>query len=194
MNQEQKDKAELKGYAVVDAAEVVSTHLMEVIKRDAYKILDRQAVQNLLDNFKEEHSAVVEELVPNLVTVGTIQNVLRNLLKENIPIRDLSTILEELADRIPLTKDPELLTEYVRVAVSEAITNLYKNEQNEIHAMTLDARLEEFLLRQTAGGKQPGANLGLSPDAMKELFKQVHDKKQELLLTGSKPLDRKSVV
>jgi len=188
LNQEQKEKAELKGYAVVDASAVVSTHLMEVIKRNAYKILDRQAVQNLLDKFKEEHSAVVEELVPNLVTVGTIQNVLRNLLKENIPIRDLSTILEELADRVPLTKDPELLTEYVRVAISESITNLYKNEQSEIHAMTLDARLEEFLLKQTAGGKQPGANLGLSPDSMNELYQQANDKKQELLLSGSKPL------
>ncbi len=188
LNQEQKEKAELQGYAVVDASAVVSTHLMEIIKREAYKILDRQAVQNLLDNFKEEHSAVVEELVPNLVTVGTIQNVLRNLLKENIPIRDLSTILEELADRAPLTKDPELLTEYVRVAVSEAITNLYKNEQGEIHTMTLDARLEEFLLNQTAAGKQPGANLGLAPSAMNELYKQAHDKRQEMLLTGSKPL------
>ncbi|RMF69101.1 MAG: flagellar biosynthesis protein FlhA [Calditrichaeota bacterium] len=188
LNKEQKEKAELKGYAVVDASAVVSTHLMEVLKNNAHKILDRQAVQSLLDNLKEEHSAVVEELVPNLTTVGTIQNVLRNLLKERVPIRDLPTILEAIADRAASTKDPDLLTEYVRMALMETISNMYKDEKGEITAMTLDANFEEYVMQQINAGKQLGQNLGLSPTAMNEIYKQASERIQELLAVGSKAI------
>lgn len=188
LNAEQKEKAELKGYAVVDATAVVSTHLMEILKRNAYKILDRQAVQNLLDNLKEDHSAVVEELVPNMLTVGTVQNVLKNLLRESIPVRDLPTILEALADRAALTKDPDILTEYVRGALTETITNLHQNEQGEITAITLDAKLEEQLMQQIAAGKQPSQNLNLAPQTMNALYKQVSEKVQELITVGGKAI------
>ncbi|TDI88015.1 MAG: flagellar biosynthesis protein FlhA [Caldithrix sp.] len=188
LNAEQKEKAELKGYAVVDATAVVSTHLMEILKRNAHKILDRQAVQNLLDNLKEDHSAVVEELVPNMLTVGTVQNVLKNLLRESIPVRDLPTILEALADRAALTKDPDILTEYVRGALTETITNLHQNEQGEITAITLDAKLEERLMQQIAAGKQPSQNLNLAPQTMNALYKQVSEKIQELITVGGKAI------
>jgi flagellar biosynthesis protein FlhA len=186
LNSEQKDKAELKGYAVVEASAVISTHLMEVLKQNAFKILDRQSVQHLLDNLKESHTAVVEELVPNLLTIGTVQNVLRNLLKENIPIRDLATILEVLADKAPLTRDPAVLTEYVRVALNETITNLFKNDQGEIVAMTLDARLEEFILNQMVDGKQPSQNLNLSPVQMNEIYQQASERLQATIAAGDK--------
>lgn len=188
LNKAQKEQAELRGYAVVDTSAVVSTHLMETLKRNAYKILDRQAVQSLIDNVKEEHSAVVDELIPNMLTIGTVQNVLRNLLQENIPVKDLPTILEALADRCSLSKDPDVLTEYVRLALAETITSMNVNEQNEITAITLDARLEEFVLRQLTGGKQPSQNLGLSPAQMDEIYKNTAVKIQELLTGGGKAI------
>jgi flagellar biosynthesis protein FlhA len=188
MSQEQKERAELKGYTVVDSTAVISTHLLEVVKANAHKILDRQAVQRLLDNIKKENAAVVDELVPNLLSVGAVQNVLRNLLHEIIPIRDLSTILETLADRATMTKDPEILTEFVRVALAETITNLYKNESGEIYVMTLDSKLEEHMLSQLAGGKQPGQNFNLPPAAVKKIFEQAASKMQQLISTSGKAI------
>jgi len=188
LNPQQKEQAELQGYAVVDASAVISTHLMEILKRNAFKILDRQAVQNLLDTLKEDHSTVIEELVPNLMTIGTIQNVLRNLLKENIPIRDLPTILETLADKGGLTKDPDMLTEYVRSALSETISHLFKNEQGEIVAMTLDAKLEEFIMKQITDGNQIGQNLNLPPNAVNDLYQQTSQKIHELTVMGDKAI------
>ncbi|MFQ5649072.1 MAG: flagellar biosynthesis protein FlhA [bacterium] len=188
LNKAQKEKAELRGYAVVDASAVVSTHLMETLKKNAYKILDRQSVQNLIDNLKGEHSAVVDEVIPNLLTVGAIQNVLRNLLKESIPVKDLPTILETVADRGTLTKDPDLLSEYVRMALTETISNLNVNDQGEITAITLDARFEEYVLEQLSGGKRPSQNLNLAPTAMDEIYKQTSGKIQELLSTGGKAI------
>lgn len=188
LNPQQKEQAELKGYAVVDASAVISTHLMEILKRNAYKILDRQAVQGLLDTLKEDYPAVVEELVPNLMTVGTVQNVLRNLLKENIPVRDLPTILETLADKGTLTKDPELLTEYVRSTLSESISSLFKNDQGEIVAMTLDAKLEEHIMNQMTEGKPIGQNLNLPPSAVNELYQQASQKIHELTVMGDRAI------
>ncbi len=188
LNAEQKERAELKGYAVVDSSAVVSTHLMEILKRNAYKILDRQAVQSLLDNLKEEHSTVVDELIPNLLTVGTIQNVLRSLLKEGIPIRDLPTILETLADRGALTKDPDILSEYVRVALSESISRMYTDDKGEITAITLDSKFEEFIMQQLVAGKQPSQNLSLSPTAMSEIYTQTKNRLQDLVSMGGKSL------
>ena len=188
LNPQQKEQAELKGYAVVDASAVISTHLMEILKRNAYKILDRQAVQGLLDTLKEDHPAVVEELVPNMMTVGTVQNVLRNLLKEHIPVRDLPTILETLADRGTLTKDPELLTEYVRSTLSESISSLFKNDQDEIVAMTLDAKLEEHIMNQMTEGKQIGQNLNLPPSAVNELYQQASQKIHDLTVMGDRAI------
>ncbi|MFQ5705959.1 MAG: flagellar biosynthesis protein FlhA [bacterium] len=186
LNEEQKDKAEMKGYTVVEASAVIGTHLMEVLKTNAYRIIDRQAVQNLLDSFKVEHPAVVEELVPNLLSVGVIQNVLRNLLKEHIPIRDLTTILELLADYAPLTKDPELLTENVRVALFETITNLYKDDDGTLTAITLDPRLENYVTQQLEGGKRPRQNFDLPPTAVNEIFSGAANKMQQLIATIGK--------
>ncbi len=188
LNEEQKEKAQMKGYSIVDAAAVISTNLMEVLKSNAHKILDRQAVQYLIDKLKEEHETVVEELVPNLVTIGTIQNVLKNLLQNSIPIKDLSTILESMADYAHLTKDPELLTEYVRVRLSESITNLYKNEEGAIYVMTLDPKLEEFVINQIQSGQKPSQYLGLAPIKVNELLTEAVSKMQELIATSGKAI------
>ncbi len=186
LNEEQKEKAELKGYTVVEASSVIATHLIEVLKANLHKILDREAVQKLLDTFKNENPTVVEELVPNLLSVGTVQNVLRNLLREHIPIRDLSTILETLADYAPMTKDPELLTEYVRVALAETISNMHKNESDSITVITLDPRFEEFVMQQMEGGKRPRQNFGLHPNTIEQLYSQASNKIQQMMATYGK--------
>ncbi len=181
VNKDEKDKAELKGYTVVEPASVVSTHLMEVLKRHAHKLLDRQATQNLLDNLKEQHPAVIEGLIPDTVSIGVVQNVLRNLLREHIPVRDLTTILETIGDYAPMTKDPEILTEYVRHALAETISQLYAQDTSELAAITLDPRLEAEILTQMENAKAPRPNFGLDPGAVERIFHQAAEKMQQLL-------------
>ncbi|GAH57825.1 unnamed protein product, partial [marine sediment metagenome] len=112
VSEEQKTKAEAAGYTVVEPAVVIATHLMEVLKSHAYKLLDRQEVQKMLDDLKEEKAAVVEGLTPDILPLGVIQQILRNLLREGIPIRNLVTILETMADYAHITKDVDTLTEH----------------------------------------------------------------------------------
>jgi flagellar biosynthesis protein FlhA len=148
------EEAELQGCAVVDASTVLITHLTEVIKTHAHELLGRQEVRRLLDIVKEKQPAVVEELVPDLMSIGEIQKVLQNLLEERIPLTDLVTILETLADYAPITKETDLLTEYVRQALSRTITELYSGGE-KINVITLDPRLEETLagfLQHTSQG------------------------------------------
>ncbi len=145
----EREQAELNGYTVVDAVSVLATHLTEVIKQHADEILGRQETQNLIDNLKKSNQALVDEVVPELLNVGEIQKVLANLLRERISIRDMSTILEVLADYGRATKDTEILTEYVRHAMARHITQ--QNVQNgTLPCITLDPALENRI----AGGVQ----------------------------------------
>ena len=142
---DKKEKAELLGYTIVDASSVLATHLTEVIKAYSHELLGRQEVKNILDNIKEEYPSVVEELVPDLLSLGEVQKVLCNLLKENVPIRDMVTILEALGDYATLTKDTDLLTEYVRQRLKRVITDrfIYGKKANVI---TLESKVEEEIL------------------------------------------------
>ncbi|MBI5194312.1 MAG: flagellar biosynthesis protein FlhA [Nitrospirae bacterium] len=149
-----KERAELSGFTVVDPSTVIATHLTEVIRSHAHELIGRQEIQLLLDNFAKKYPKVVEELVPNLLPLGIVVRVLQNLLKERVPVRDFRTILETLADYASLTKDPEILTEYVRTCMSRAITMQYQNENN-LHVITIDPVLEEKIgasVRQTSQG------------------------------------------
>ena len=130
ITEEQREQAELNGYTVVDAVSVLATHLTEVIKSHADEILGRQETQNLVDNLKKTNASLVDEVVPDLMTVGEIQKVLANLLRERVSIRDMATILEVLSDYARATKDTEILTEYVRHAMARQITQ--QNVQNNI--------------------------------------------------------------
>ena len=121
ITEEQRDRAEMLGYTVVDSPSVIATHLTETIKKYAHELTGRQEVQTLLDNVKENYPVIVEELIPKLMTVGEIQKVLANLLKEGVSIRDMVTILETLADYAPVTNDTDMLTEYVRQRLGRAI-------------------------------------------------------------------------
>ncbi|NLD99276.1 MAG: flagellar biosynthesis protein FlhA [Fibrobacter sp.] len=162
ITESQKEDAEMAGYTVVELPAVLATHITEVIKRHAHEILTRQDVKNLLDNVKEHNATVVDELVPTILNVGDIHKVLQNLLKERVSIRDLLLILETLANVAPKNKNSEILTEYVRNALSAQICELYKNEDNIIPVITLDPNLEaklESVVQET----ESGFRLSLSP-------------------------------
>ena len=137
-----RESALAKGYTVVDLATVMTTHLSEIVKRHGPEFLGRQEVQQLLDNLKESHPKVVEELVPNLLPLGGVVKILQNLLKEQIPIRDLLTILETIADWAVGTKDLDLLTEYVRHGMARTITKLHQTPDGFMPVLTLGHSVE----------------------------------------------------
>lgn len=156
-----KDKAELAGLTVVDPVTVLITHLTEVIKQHSYELLGRQEVKQLLDTVKENYNTVVEELIPDLLSVGDVQKVLQNLLRERVSIRDLLTILESLADNARNTKDIELLTEYVRFSMGRVICKPYIDENNTINVITLHPKLEQLIsdnLHKSFQGSFPSLN------------------------------------
>ena len=167
-----KEKALAKGFTVVDLATVLTTHLSEIVKRHSYELLGRQDVQQLLDNIKETHPKVVEELVPNLLPLGGVVRVLQNLLKEQVPIRDLLAILEALADWAPATKDLDILTEHVRHALARTITKMHQTPDGKIAAITLGHSVESAIanaLRQT----EHGAYLALDPPIAQQIMNNL---------------------
>ncbi|NOZ08270.1 MAG: flagellar biosynthesis protein FlhA [FCB group bacterium] len=182
-----KEKAEVAGYTVVEPPAVIATHLMEVLKTNSYKLLDRQETRRMLDHLKETHSAVVDGLVPDLLPLGVVAQVLKNLLKEKIPIRNLVAILETLADYAPFSKDPEVLTEYVRIALSETITDYFKQDDNKIIVTTLDPLLEDEIMQTIKKGNGAAQNLGLSPMQVNKLFDSINEKVEQMTLKGTPP-------
>jgi flagellar biosynthesis protein FlhA len=179
ITESQKEDAELAGYTVVELPAVLATHLTEVIKKHSNEILTRQDVRNLLDNIKENNATVVEELIPNLLSVGDVHKVLQNLLRERVSIRDLLLILETLANVAPRNKNPEILTEYVRNSLAPQICETYKNENNLIPVISLDPNLEAKLegsLQETESGFRfalaPG-DVGRILDACGEIIEKV---------------------
>ncbi len=182
ITENQRDEAEIAGYTVVDPPSVLATHLTEVIKSHAYELLGRQEVQSLINNVKEDYSVVVNELIPNLMSVGEIQKVLVNLLKEGIPIRNLVTILETLADNALMTKDIEYLTENVRQSLARQITKMVQAEDGIIRVITVDPQLEQILMKIQKESKETG---GVSMDP--RLIQGIYDRLGELVkeVTGS---------
>jgi flagellar biosynthesis protein FlhA len=145
INGDQREEAEIRGLTVVDPTTVMVTHLTESIKAHAYELLGRQEVKMIIDSVKEKYSAVVEELIPDLMTIGEIQKVLQNLLREKVSIKDMVTILESLADNSRMTKDLELLTEYVRFSLARNICNPLVDDDGMITVVTLDPQLEDMI-------------------------------------------------
>ncbi len=140
-------EAEANGYSVVEAQTVLSTHLMETIKQHAADLLSRQNVRELLDGLKETHPALVEDVVPNKLSLGIVHRVLQRLLREGIPIRDLVSILETLSDAGDQTKDPEALTEHVRRALSSVIVQMFDDGEGTLRGITVGPRLEAAMMQ-----------------------------------------------
>jgi flagellar biosynthesis protein FlhA len=187
ISESQRDEAEIAGYTVVDPPSVLATHLTEVIKSHAYELLGRQEVQSLINNIKEDYNVVVTELIPSLMTIGEIQKVLIGLLKENIPIRNLVTILETLADYAPVTKDPELLTEFVRQALARQITKMVQSEDGIVRVITLDPNLEQVLLKVQQDAKEaPGYSL--DPRLVQRVYDKLGEVIGQVTASGHQPL------
>lgn len=180
--------AERNGLSVIEPSAVVITHLMEVLKKNAYRLIDREMVNRLIDHLKESTPAVVEELIPAKMSVGEIQKILRRLLKEQVPVRDLSTILETVADNLVNTKNPDVLVEYVRGALAETITQAYKNRDNQIHALILDPKLEGRLIQLAQQGKLHPDSLGLDPAEMEQFFEKTTFGFEKLISQGHQPV------
>ena len=190
----QREKAEAMGFTLVAPPAVIATHLSEVLQKHADMILTRQDVQNLIDTFKKEQPALVEELVPNVLSLGTIERVLKNLLSERIPIRDLSTILETLSDNAAMTKDPDLLTEYVRQSLSRTIAGRYQDMEGKINALTLDPELEQVLTSAVSEARKNGvANISglgfvLPTPTLQSLLTGLSREIEKVSQSGNQPI------
>lgn len=186
ISEAQRQNAESAGYTVVEAGSVLATHLTQVIKDNADMLLDRQAVNNLIDNVRETHADLVDELIPDIVRVGTVQKVLKNLVRERVSIRDLPTILETLANYAPKTQDVTVLTEYCRNALGRQISQTVE-EDGVIHCVTVDPGLEDFIQNATQR-TETAINLNISPDAHRALVEQFSEQIQKLLNQGYDPV------
>jgi flagellar biosynthesis protein FlhA len=153
----QKEEAEIAGYTVVDLATVMATHITEIIRTHAHELLGRQEVQVLIDNFKKSYPKVVEDLIPEPLSLGAVVKVLQNLLREQVSIRDLLTVFETLADEAHRSKDPDVLTESTRKALARSISARYRTDEGQVPVISLEPRLEELIansLLQTEQGVQ----------------------------------------
>lgn len=167
-----KEEAEMAGYTVVDLPTVMATHLTEIIRTHAHELLGRQEASALVENFKKTHPKVVEELIPEQMSLGAVVRVLQGLLKEQVSIRDLLTIFETLADESPRTKDIEVLTENVRKALARSITAKYTTELGNIPVMTLHPVIEELIANSLLQTEQ-GVQLVMDPNTAHRLIGEI---------------------
>ena len=164
----------MAGYTAVDPATVITTHIKETIKRHAYELMGRQETQALLEKFKETNPKVVEELIPNALSLGKVQRVFQNLLREQISIRDLRTILEKISDYASLTQDPDVLTEYVRQGLARPITKQYQSTDGTLSVMTLDRGIED-IIEGSIQKSDTGAFLALEPSVAERFLTRLKE-------------------
>lgn len=181
-------EAEMYGYTVVEPASVLSTHIQEILRLNAEKILSRQDTKKLIENLKKEYPAVIEDMNPENLPIGTVQKVLQSLLKEGIPIRDLVTILEALIDYAKVTKNVDVLTEYVRHSLSETIARLYTDNRGIIHAIAMDPQLEMIITNALQNNRESSPSLGLSPNAINDIQQSLQECIQNAVIGGYHPI------
>ncbi|NLK68141.1 MAG: flagellar biosynthesis protein FlhA [Clostridiaceae bacterium] len=186
INESQRDRAEMLGYTVVDPPSVISTHMTEVIKRHAHELLSRQDVQTLLDNVKTNYPAVVEDLVPKQLSLGEVQKVLCNLLREGVSIRDLVTILETLSDYASFTRESDVLTEYVRQGLGRAISMSFITPDNS-DVITLDPELERMIL-DSVQKTEMGSYLAIEPSVTNKILKNLSTLIERITQLGKQPI------
>ena len=182
-----KEEAKLAGYTVVDNVTIMATHLTEVLREHAPELLGRQEVQNLLDNLSKSYPKAVEELVPNLLSLGAVQKVLQNLLQERISIRDMLTIVESLADYAPLTKDPDLLTEYVRHRLSRSFISPYIGEDGVLKLITMAQDVEDVLLKGVQKTEQ-GIYLSIDPKVADPIINSIKEESEKAMAKNIQPI------
>jgi len=182
-----QEEAKFAGYTVVDNAAIIATHLTEIIRSHADQLLGRQEVQNLLDNLAKTNPKAVEELTPSLLSVGGVQKVLQNLLREDVSIRDMLTIVETLADYAPVTKDPDVLTEYVRQKLARAIVDPLIAKDGTLPVITLEQNVEDVLLNSIKQTDH-GSYLSVEPNVATSIANSVSRQMEKVMTTGSQPV------
>jgi flagellar biosynthesis protein FlhA len=182
-----RDQAQINGYTVVDSTTVVATHISEVIKRYSHELVGRQEMQQLLDNISVTASKVVEELIPNLLSLGTVLRVVKSLLKEGVSIRDMRTILETLADYASLTKDPDVLAEFVRQGLGRFIVDQYKLEDDTLCLVTLDREIEDIIAEAIQPSDQ-GSFLAIEPNTAQQIITMIRSMADRFNMSGAQPV------
>ena len=182
-----KEEAKLAGYTVVDDATIMATHLTEVLRKHSSELLGRQEVQHLLDNLKKSYPKAVEELVPNLLSLGAVQKVLQNLLNERISIRDLLTIVETLADCALLSKDTDLLTEYVRNKLSRSFISPYIGEDGYLKLITMSQDVEDILMRGIQKTEH-GSYLSIEPEIADSIIISIKKEAEKAMSKNIQPI------
>ncbi|QWU14161.1 flagellar biosynthesis protein FlhA [Paenibacillus sophorae] len=182
-----KERAELAGYTVVDPPSVVATHLTELIKRHGHELIGRQETKMLIDNIRENYPVLVDELIPSVLTVGDLQKVLAKLLREKISIRDLVTIFETLADYGTYTKDPDVLTEYVRQSLSRQITQQFSQSGETLKVITVGPTLEKKIA-ESVQQSEHGSYLALDPVSTQTVYQRLMEQINRLLQSGQQPI------
>jgi flagellar biosynthesis protein FlhA len=184
---EEKIMAEQAGYSVVDASTVIATHLTEIIRNQAHEFLTRQGVAKLLEGVKKDSPAVIDELVPAQLSVGDLQKILQNLLKEHIPIRDLESVLEAVADHVRETKDVQLLTEYARKALARSITKLHQAADGKVYALTLAPPFEKTIM-ESVQAAESGNLTALDPRLLQQMFRSLSAGIEKMAGANRQPL------
>ena len=184
---EQRGDAERLGCMIFDPVSVIATQLTEVIRTNANELLGRQEIQALIDTVKKTHPAVVKEVIPDALSLGEIQKVLQNLVKERVSIRDLVSILETIADHVHMTKDPEMLTEFCRQSLSRVICKEYCNNEGNINVITLDPSIEQTI-QQSIQRTEMGSFLTLDPNVGQEILQALSNQVDALQERGLQPI------
>ena len=182
----EREEAEILGYSTVDPPSVIATHLTEIIKRYGHELLNRQQVQTLIENLKKTQPALVEEVVPKMFSLGEIQKVLASLLSENVPIRDMTTIVETLGDYGNITRDTDLLTEYVRQALRRSISKRFIPD-DVAYAITLDPSLEQLIIDSTKQSDH-GSYLAIEPVQVHSIFDKLRTIIENIKNRGRTPV------
>lgn len=178
ISDDKRVKAEMAGYTLIDATSVIVTHLSELIRAHAYELLTRQEVKKMLENLKKTNPTIVEETVPSVISQNELQKVLRNLLRESVPISDMETILETLADYAPTVKDSDILTEYVRQALKRTITHRF-SEAGQLKVLSLDSEIENKIINSVKK-MEGGAYLALDPAIIQKIVASTTKKVEEM--------------
>jgi len=184
---EDRERAQIAGYTVVDNTTILATHLSEVIRRHAHELVGRQELQQLLDNLAATAPKVVEDLIPGILNLGTVLRVVKNLLKEGVSIRDLRGILETLADYGSVTKDPEMLTEFVRQALARTIVDPLKRDDDTLLVMTLAPDVEEAITDSVQFSEQ-GSYLAIEPTVAQRILAAIRNLAESFDRYGSVPV------
>ena len=182
----EREEAEIMGYSTVDPPSVIATHLTEVIKRYGHELLNRQQVQNLIENLRKTQPALCDEVVPKMFSLGEVQKVLVNLLAENVPIRDMATIIETLGDYGNLTRDTDMLTEYVRQSLKRSISKRFIPD-DVAYAITLDPTLEQMLVESTKQSEH-GSYLAIEPSQVHSIFDKLRSIIESMKNKGKTPV------